>query len=85
MSGSVSQSTPRTITSGRLTTCGVIKEGSTVRLDFLDSKREPYSNSAFRHDLLVQFVRLSSSWMIKAAAGPAAPGGAARHRMLLRS
>jgi hypothetical protein len=43
MSASNSQSTPRTITSGSLTTCGVVKEGWAVRLDFLDTKGQPYS------------------------------------------
>jgi hypothetical protein len=43
MSASDSQSTSRTITSGRLTTCGVIKEGQAVRLDFLDSQGNPHS------------------------------------------
>jgi hypothetical protein len=43
MSASDPQSSPCTITSGLLTTCGVVNEGRAVRLDFLDSKGEPYS------------------------------------------
>lgn len=43
MAASHSQTTLHTITSGRLTTCGVVKEGRAVRLDFLDSRGEPHS------------------------------------------
>lgn len=43
MSVSDMQSTPRTIASGRLTTCGVVKEGRAVRLGFLDAQGQPHS------------------------------------------